>query len=52
MTFHEVGRCTFTTFFKFYKHYKNTFDIELILTKTGTTYSDAYKRSQEAEEWI
>ena len=52
LTEKEVGRLTFTTFFKYYKHYKNTFDYEMLLARSGITYSEAFKRSQDAEEWI
>lgn len=52
LTYHQVGRITMTLFNKLYAHYKCTFDYELLLKKTGTTYEEAWKKSQEAEEWF
>lgn len=51
-TFHEVGRLTLTTFNLFYKHYKDDFDFELMLEKTGTTYAKAYEKSQHEDDWF
>ena len=43
---------TLTLFNKLYDHYKNNFDYELMLTKSGTTYSQAYNQAQKSEEWL
>lgn len=43
---------TLTMFNKFYKNYKDTFDLELMLQKTGTTYAQAYKKAQDSDEWF
>ena len=43
---------TLATFFKFYKHYKDTFDIEMRLKNANMTYSEASRKAQEAEEWL
>ena len=48
----EVGHLTVTTFNKFYKHYKNTWDIEMRLFKSNTTYAELYVKSQKEEEWF
>lgn len=52
LTHTETGRITLTLFNKLYKHYKNTFDFELRLRQTNTTYEEAYKKSNDAEEWF
>ena len=52
MTFKETGRLTLRQFNKFYKHYKNTFDIELSLTLNRKTYSIIEAEQQKTEEWF
>lgn len=52
LTIRETGRLTITLFNKLYKHYKNTFDFEMMLRQTGTTYAEAYKKSNDAELWF
>lgn len=52
LTTKEVGRLTLTTFFRLYANYKRTFDYEMLLTRSGITYSEAYQRQQKAEEWF
>lgn len=52
MTFKEVGRLSLTMFNKLYTHYKNDFDFETTLRRANLTYKEAFKRSQESEEWI
>lgn len=51
-TFKEVGRLTLTTFNKYYKHYKDTFDYEMRLTKADITYAEAYAKTQKNDEWL
>lgn len=48
----EVGHMTLTLFNKLHKHYKDTFDMEMRLTKAGMTYEEAYREAQKAEEWL
>lgn len=43
---------TLTLFNKLYKHYKDTFDMEMRLTKAGITYEEAYQKAQKDEEWL
>ena len=43
---------TLATFFKFYKHYKDTFDIEMRLKNANVTFAEALKKAQKAEEWF
>lgn len=41
-----------TLFNKYYDHYKATFDFEMLLTKSGTTYQQAYEKEHESEKWF
>ena len=43
---------TLTMFNKFYKNYKDTFYLEMMLKKTGTTHAQAYKKAQDSDEWF
>lgn len=52
LTDKEVGRLTITTFNRLYGHYKDDFDLEMMLNKAGMTYFEAYAQSQKAEEWF
>ena len=45
----EVGRMTLGKFMRLYQHYKDTFDIELVLKSRGITYSQLQTRSEKAE---
>ena len=39
-------------FLKEYQIYKDTFDLELMLTATQTTYAKAKQNAQQSEEWF
>ena len=52
LTIKQIGRLTLTTFNKLYQHYKDDWDMEMRLTAAHMTYADAFKKSQEAEEWF
>lgn len=39
-------------FNKLYKHYKNTWDMEMRLAKANLTYAEAYVKAQQDEEWL
>ena len=41
-----------TLFNKLYGHYKDNFDLELRLRNANMTYEEAFKKSQEDEEWF
>lgn len=43
---------TLRLFNKLYQHYKNTFDMEMRLTKANMTYEELYIKSQKEEEWL
>ena len=51
-TFKEVSRLTITSFNKFYKHYKNDFDLEMRLKNANVTYQEAFNKAQKSEEWF
>lgn len=48
----EVGRLTFGQFNGLYKAYKETFDLELMLTLSRTTYAKLKAKADESEEWL
>jgi hypothetical protein len=52
LTDKESGRITIRTFSKLYQHYKNDFDLELMLKATNTTYAKAQKKQMQSEEWF
>lgn len=43
---------TITLFNKLYKHYKDTFDLEMRLKNANITYEEAFNKAQQQEEWI
>ena len=48
LTDKETGRLTLTMFNKLYGHYKNTWDMEMRMSKANVTY----KELQQDEEWF
>lgn len=52
LSFRETGRITLRLFNKLYKHYKDAFDLEMRLKATNTTYEEAYKKANDAQEWF
>lgn len=52
LTTKEIGRMTLTLFNKLYDHYKQTFDFEMMLYKSGLTHTEAYNKSQESDKWF
>ena len=52
LTDKQIGRLTMTLFNKYYDHYKNTFDFEMLLKTSGTTYQKAYDKAHESDEWF
>lgn len=52
LTYRQVGRLTLTTFNKLYQHYKDDFDLEMLLKKTNTTYKDLYSKKEQEQEWF
>jgi hypothetical protein len=52
LSFKETGRLTLTTFNKLYQHYKDDFDLEMLLKNTNTTYAKLKKEVQKSGEWF
>lgn len=52
LTFKETGRLTLTTFNKLYQHYKDNWDLEMLMTASRMTYKDVYEKQQQSEEWF
>lgn len=48
----ESGRLTLRQFRNLYKEYKDTFDLELILLLSRTTYADLKRKADNDEEWF
>lgn len=43
---------TLTTFNKLYKHYKDTFDLELSLTASRTTYAKLKAKQEQSDQYF
>lgn len=43
---------TLRKFNKFYQQYKNTFDLEMMMKNTNTTYAQLKARSEKEDEWL
>jgi hypothetical protein len=39
-------------FNKLYKHYQNTFDLEMRLHKANVTYAELHEKQMQDEEWL
>lgn len=52
LTFKETGRLTLTIFNKFYQHYKDNWDLEMLMTVSRKTYKDVREKQQQSEEWF
>lgn len=52
LTEKRVGRMSRRNFFKLYKQYKNTFDLEMQLTKLSTTYKEQEEKAYREEQWF
>jgi hypothetical protein len=48
----EVGRMTMRKFMKLYSHYKNRFDLELMLRAKGVPYAKYEEMLMQEEEWL
>lgn len=51
-TYKESGRLTLRQFLNYYQHYKDNFDLELMLKASNTTYAKLRAQQLESEEWI
>ena len=52
LTFKETGRLTLYLFNKLYQHYKDNWDLEMLLFKSGKTYKDIKEEQNKEEYWI
>ena len=52
LTFKETGRLTLYVFNKLYQHYKDNWDFEMLLSKSGKTYKDIKEEQNKDEYWI
>lgn len=48
----EVGRLTIKQFRELYQAYKDTFDLELSLFWSKSSYSELKKKAEASEEWF
>jgi hypothetical protein len=48
----ESGRLTLRQFKNLYQIYKDTFDLELLLTASRTTYEALKKKAEQDDEWF
>lgn len=51
-SYKESGRLTLRQFLNYYQHYKDNFDLELMLKASNTTYAKLRAKQLESEEWI
>lgn len=52
LTFKETGRLTLYVFNKLYQHYKDNWDLEMLLFKSGKTYKNIKEEQNKDEYWI
>lgn len=52
LTFKETGRLTLYLFNKLYQHYKDNWDLEMLLFKSGKTYKSIKEEQNKEEYWI
>jgi hypothetical protein len=52
LTEKELWRLTIREFLQLYQAYKNTFDLELTLRLSRTTYAQAEEQQMAQEEWF
>lgn len=48
----EIGRMTARKFMRLYQHYKNNFDVQLVMRSKGLTYAKLEQMQMEEEEWL
>lgn len=48
----EIGRLTMKMFLKLYRQYKDTFDLEMRLRLSNTTYAELEAKIDKSEEWF
>lgn len=48
----ETGRLTLRLFLKYYQCYKNTFDLEMMMKASNTTYRKIKEQQEESDKWF
>lgn len=48
----KSGRLTIRQFRNLYQEYKNTFDLELLLTASRTTYEALKRKADKDDDWF
>ena len=48
----ETGRLSLRMFMRLYRHYKDTFDLEMRLSQANMTYQELHNKQQAEEEWF
>ena len=51
-TVKEIGRMTLRKFRRYYKAYKQNFDLELLLLLSRKTYSSLEEAAADDEDWL
>lgn len=52
LTWHETGRLTLWMFNRLYQHYKDNWDMEMMMTASRMTYAAVHQKAQDDEEWF
>ena len=52
LSFKETGRLTIRIFNKLYQHYKDDWDLEMLMFKSNKTYKGIKEKQNEDEYWI
>ena len=50
--YHRIGRLTYAQFDALYTEYKYIFDLEMMLTRSGTTYEKMQKQAFDEAGWF
>ncbi len=51
-SFKETGRLTLRRFLRFYQCYKDTFDLEMLMKASNTTYKKLKEKQEESDKWF
>lgn len=52
LSYKQVGRLTLRLFNKLHQQYKNLFDLEMHLYKSGTSYAQLKAKAQQNQFWF
>lgn len=52
LTLKETGRITLNMFYRLYKHYKDTFDLEMRLRVANMTYAELQEKRERDDDWF